>query len=103
HITRRCRSRALSPPRGGEVRVRETRTILFANQVLTELPARELSLAQGTQGIEFPMTLPQNAADGEYTVLTTVEALAPTASPKRQASSAFVVTGDGGGTSVATP
>ena len=93
----------LAPPRGGEVRVRETRTILFANQVLTELPARELSLTQGTQGIEFPMTLPQNAADGEYTVLTTVEALAPTPSPKRQASSAFVVAGDGGGTSIATP
>jgi len=71
--------------------VREARTVFFNDQPLTELPARDLVLVQGTNEIQSSITLPSDAADGNYRVMTTVEPLAVPNAQKNQASTAFVV------------
>ena len=81
----------LGPPQNHQIRVREARTVFFNDQPLTELPARELVLVQGTNEIQSSITLPPDAADGNYRVMTTVEPLAVPNAQKNQASTAFVV------------
>jgi len=81
----------LGPPQNNQIRVREARTVFFNDQPLTELPARELVLVQGTNEIQSSITLPSDAADGNYRVMTTVEPLAVPNAQKNQASTAFVV------------
>jgi SH3-like domain-containing protein len=81
----------LGPPQNNQIRVREARTVFFNDQPLTELPARELVLVQGTNEIQSSITLPPDAADGNYRVMTTVEPLAVPNAQKNQASTAFVV------------
>ena len=56
----------LGPPQNNQIRVREARTVFFNDQPLTELPARELMLVQGTTEIQSSITLPPDAADGNY-------------------------------------
>ena len=48
-------------------------------------------LVQGTNEIQSSITLPSDAADGNYRVMTTVEPLAVRNAQKNQASTAFVV------------
>ena len=81
----------LAPPQNNQIRVREVRTVYFNDQPLTDLPARELVLVQGTNEIQSSLTLPPDAADGNYSVLTTVEPLAVPNARKHQASTPFVV------------
>jgi SH3-like domain-containing protein len=81
----------LGPPQNNQIRVREARTVFFNDQPLTELPARELVLSQGTNEIQSSITLPPDAADGNYRVMTTVEPLAVPNAQKNQASTLFVV------------
>jgi len=81
----------LGPPQNNQIRVREARTVYFNDQPLTDLPTRELVLVQGTNEIQSSITLPPDAADGNYRVLTTVEPLAVANARKNQASTAFVV------------
>ena len=58
-------------------------------------------LAQGTNEIQSSITLPSDAADGNYRVTTTVEPLAVPNAAKEQASTAFVVSA--GARPAATP
>jgi hypothetical protein len=81
----------LGPPQNNQIRVREARAVFFNDQPLTELPARELVLNQGTNEIQSSITLPPDAADGNYRVTTTVEPLAVPNAQKNQASTLFVV------------
>jgi hypothetical protein len=81
----------LGPPQNNQIRVREARTVFFNDQTLTELPPRELVLSQGTNEIQSSITLPPDAADGNYRVLTTVEPVAVPNGQKNQASTLFVV------------
>ncbi len=81
----------LAPPQNNQIKVREVQTIYFNDQPLTELPSRELTLSQGTNEIQSSITLPPDAADGNYRVQTTVEPLAVANARKAQASTAFVV------------
>lgn len=76
-LTLRAEYTVLAPAQDDEVRVREARLIFFNDQQLAELPEWELTLKQGTHEIEFPLTLPKEAADGTYRVLTTVEPVGP--------------------------
>jgi hypothetical protein len=81
----------LGPAQSNQIRVREARTVFFNDQPLTELPARELVLVQGTNEIQSSITLPPDAAVGNYRVMTTVEPLAVPNAQKNQASTPFVV------------
>lgn len=81
----------VGPPQNNQVRVREVRTVYYNDQPLTELPARELTLAQGTTEVQSSLTLPPDAADGNYRMLTTVEPVAVPNPQRNQASTAFVV------------
>jgi hypothetical protein len=82
----------LGPAQNSQITVRETLTIFFNDQPLTELPARELILTQGTQEIQNSIPLPHDAAEGPYRVMTTVEPVAVPNARKGQASARFVVT-----------
>jgi len=81
----------LAPPQNNQIRVREVRSVYFNDQPLTDLPARELVLVQGTNEIQSSLTLPPDAADGNYSVVTTVEPVAVPNARKQQASTPFVV------------
>src|SRR5262245_41352243 len=81
----------LAPPQNSQIKVREVQTIYFNDQPLTELPTRELVLSQGTNEIQSSITLPPDAADGNYRVQTTVEPLAVANARKGEGSTAFVV------------
>ncbi len=80
----------LGPVQNEQVRVKETRTILYNDQPITDLPERELLLTQGTNEVQSSLTLPKDAAEGTYRVRTVVEPLAANAH-KGQAVTAFVV------------
>jgi Bacterial SH3 domain len=67
-LTLRARVVALAPREDSTVGVREVWSVLFAGLPLTSLPARDLTLRQGTSDIESTFTLPPDAADGEYAV-----------------------------------
>ena len=82
----------LGPAQNSQITVRETLTIFFNDQPLTELPARELVLTQGTQEIQNSIPLPRDAAEGPYRVMTTVEPVSVPNARKGQASARFVVT-----------
>jgi hypothetical protein len=61
----------LSPQ--GEQNVTETREIKFGNDVVGK-PQVTVQRAGGTYTSNVPLTLPQNAQTGTYTVTTTVQA-----------------------------
>jgi hypothetical protein len=81
----------LAPAQNNRVTVREVRTVFFNDQPLTELPARELVLNQGTNEVQNAITLPPDAAEGRYRVTTTVEPVAVTNARRGQATTPFVV------------
>jgi hypothetical protein len=91
-LTFQSRYTVLGPAQNNQITVRETLTIFFHDQPLTELPARELVLTQGTQEIQNSIPLPHDAAEGPYRVMTTVEPVAVPNARKGQASARFVVT-----------
>lgn len=98
-ITFQAQYTVVGPPESGQIRVRESRTVFFNNQALTELPARELVLAQGTNQVQHSLTIPGDAAQGPYRVTTTIQPLAANAR-HAQASAGFTVNG---GAAVARP
>lgn len=81
----------LSPAQGNEMRIRETRTLLFGDQVVAQLSQREVALAQGTSEFTFPLKIPKDAGQGNYVLLTTMEPIAPTGPAKQEARSPFIV------------
>jgi Bacterial SH3 domain/YMGG-like Gly-zipper len=89
-VTVQNRYSVLAPPKGADVKVRESHSVFFANEMVNDLQ-RELTLTQGTKEVEFQMTLPPTAAEGQYTVLTTVEPLAPSGGKRAQSTSSFHV------------
>ncbi len=82
---------ALAPTQSNEVRARETRTLFFGDQVLKELSQQEVALAQGTSEFTFPLRIPGDAAQGNYTILTRVEPLNAPNPTKQEARSSFIV------------
>jgi hypothetical protein len=80
----------LAPPDRGEVKVKEVRTILFNNQQLGRLE-KDSTLSTGTYSTQYPLTLPQDAAEGTYTVATVVQPVNVEKATAAQASTAFVV------------
>jgi uncharacterized protein YgiM (DUF1202 family) len=101
-ITFQAQYTVVGPPDSGQIRVKESRTVFFNNQALTELPARELTLAQGTNQVEHSLTIPSDAAEGPYRVTTTIQPLASNAR-RAQASAGFAVNGAPAGRAAATP
>lgn len=93
----------LGPIQNNQITVRETRTIFFNDQPLGELGTRDIVLNQGTNDVQYRLTLPQDAADGAYRMVTTVEPVAVPNPRKEQASTAFVVSGGGGKPAVSHP
>ncbi len=80
----------LSPPDKGEVKVKEVRTILFNNQQLGRLE-KDSTLSAGTYSTQNTLTLPQDAAEGRYTVATLVEPVGVPKATKAEATTDFVV------------
>jgi Bacterial SH3 domain len=89
-VTVQARYSVLAPPKMTEVNVRETHSVFFANEVVSDVQ-REISLTQGTLEVEFQITLPARAAEGRYTVLTTMQALVPGGGKREQTTSSFTV------------
>jgi hypothetical protein len=85
----------LAPPERGQVKVKEVRTILFNNQELGRVE-KDTTRAAGTYATQHPMTLPKDAAEGRYTVKTMVQALDAEKAAADQATTTFVVGGQGG-------
>lgn len=80
----------LAPPEKGQVKVKEVRTILFNNQELGRVE-KDSELATGTYETQHSMTLPEDAAEGRYTVKTLVQALDVEKAAADQATTTFVV------------
>lgn len=79
----------IAPPEVPPLQVKETRTIRFGDQDLRRLE-KTVTLAPGTYTSEQRLTVPPDAAEGPYTVTTTIEI--PTAARIRgQVSSVFSV------------
>jgi hypothetical protein len=79
----------LAPPEVPPLVVKETRTIKFGDQDLRRLE-KTVTVAPGTYSSEQRLTVPLDAAEGPYTVTTTVE-LPAAARIRGQVSSAFSV------------
>lgn len=71
-LTFQAQYTVLAPPQQKEIQVTETRTILFDNRHLHDLPQKELTLAQGTKDIQHSLTLPKEAAEGLYLMKTSL-------------------------------
>jgi hypothetical protein len=67
----------LGPSRTRDIKVREVRWIFFNNQHLVDLPAKELTLRQGTNEIHDTLMLPGNAAEGSYALVMSLSVVAP--------------------------
>src|SRR5262249_28639589 len=80
-----------APNQGGQIAVRGAGTVYLTDQPLAELPSRDLMLTQGTNEVQNSITLPADAADGNYRVLTTVEPIATPNARRGQATAGFVV------------
>lgn len=80
----------LAPPEKGQVKVKEIRTILFNNQELGRVE-KDSELATGTYETQHSMILPEDAAEGRYTVKTLVRALDVEKAVADQATTTFVV------------
>jgi hypothetical protein len=80
----------LAPAEGPEIAVRESGAIYFNEQLLNELPQKERRRPQGTDQVQFELTVPRDAAEGAYTILIAVEPLLPNA-PRALARSQFMV------------
>jgi hypothetical protein len=78
-LTFQAQYTVLAPPQQKEIRVTETQTILFDNRRLKDLPPKELTLAPGTTDIQHSLTLPKEAADGLYLMMTSVTPVAANA------------------------
>ena len=79
----------LAPPEVPPLVVKETRTIRFGDQDLRRLE-KTVTVAPGTYSSEQRLTVPPDAAEGPYTVTTTIE-LPSAARIRGQVSSAFSV------------
>jgi hypothetical protein len=66
----------LSPREADKVKVVETRTIVFENRRVVDLPPRALLLAQGTHEIQDSFRLPRDAAAGLYLVVVSLASAA---------------------------
>ena len=89
-LTFQAQYTVLAPPQQKEIRVIETQTILFDNRHLKDLPQKELTLAQGTTDIQHSLTLPKEAAEGLYLMMTSVTPVAANAQ-KVEVATPFVV------------
>jgi len=89
-IVLRTEYTVMTPPDKGPVKVKEVRTVLFNNQELVRL-MKESDLSAGTYASEHPLTLPRDAAEGSYTVKTTVEPVATDKALADQGLAAFMV------------
>jgi hypothetical protein len=79
----------MAPQEAGRLAVKETRTIQFGGQDLRQVE-KTVKIASGTYSSEYRLTVPPDAAEGPYTVTTTVEV--PSAKGIRgQVSSTFSV------------
>jgi len=78
------------PSHEGQVKVKETRTIFFNNQPVKQME-KETMLACGAYVQQQLITLPMTAAEGPYTVVTTVQPLSVTTARKGQGQATFVV------------
>lgn len=85
----------LAPPARGTVKVKEVRTILFNKQELKRVE-EDKEWAGGTYTTQHSMTLPEGAAEGRYTVKTTVRAMDAENAAASQATTTFVVGGQRG-------
>jgi outer membrane lipoprotein SlyB len=88
----------LAPPQSGPVKVKETRTIFFNNQLVKQFE-KETVLEFGTHNLQQVITLPNTAAEGPYTVVTTVQPVTVASARKAEGQAGFVV---GGGTASPT-
>ena len=79
----------IAPPEVPPLVVKETRTIRFGDQDLRRLE-KTVTVAPGTYSSEQRLTVPSDAAEGPYTVTTTIE-LPSAARLQGQVSSAFSV------------
>ncbi len=91
-LTFQAQYTVLGPPDGLQIKVKESRTLFFNDQPLTELPSREMPLLQGTNQVQHSLTIPADAAEGAYRVTTIIEPVGPGGGRRGQASTAFVVT-----------
>ena len=80
----------LAPPEQGSVKVKETRTIYFDGQRLGRLE-KNSEVTAGTYESEYPLKIPNDAAEGNYTVTTLVEPVAVVKAVGDQATSAFTI------------
>jgi hypothetical protein len=79
----------LAPAQSGQVKVKETRAIFFNNQLVKQFE-KETMLEPGAHNLQQLITLPSSAAEGPYTVVTTVQPVS-VASPGKEAQAGFVV------------
>jgi hypothetical protein len=91
----------LGPPEGLQIRVKESQTLYYNDQALTDLPPREMPLLQGTNQVQHTITIPADAAEGTYRVTTIVQPVGSGNAQRGQASTTFVVTK--GAAAVAAP
>src|SRR5436309_2873655 len=78
----------LAPPEQGQITVKETRTIYFDGQRLGRLE-KNSEVTAGTYESAYPLKIPNDAAEGNYTVTTLVEPVAAVKAVGDQATSAF--------------
>jgi plastocyanin len=62
----------LAPPDARPLSVRESRTVRFGDQDLHRAE-KDVTVTSGTYASEYRLTVPSDAAEGPYTVMTTVE------------------------------
>lgn len=83
HLIFRARYTVLAPADGPQITVRESAAIYFNDQLLKEMPVKERTRSQGTDQVQFDLTVPRDVADGTYSIVIVVEPLAPNASKAR--------------------
>lgn len=89
-LTFQAQYTVLAPPQQKEIRVTETQTILFDNRHLKDLPQKELTLAPGTIDVQHSLTLPKEAAEGLYLMMTSITPATANAQ-KAEVATPFVV------------
>ena len=65
---------ALAPTDGGEIDVREVRTLVAADNSTLQLGDRQVSRSQGSHQSNFRFTMPADFPRGSYRLVTTVQA-----------------------------
>jgi len=80
----------LGPSQNVQVKVKETRTILFNNEPVKQME-KETMLGFGAHNLQQLITLPRTAAEGRYTVVTTVQPINVGAGRKDEGQAAFVI------------